>query len=358
MRVSVDESRDYLSAFQVEFARSRRGQIAGSGADAENAAAAGEQVTDAEILRGEDVGILEKLKQRRKPAAKRPIYYTTGLATNRRNAHIMDSIPLGKPTDYAVQYSPELLFSVPRIDSRRSLGIGDELPFSGVDTWNAWELTWLNDRGKPHVATAVFHVPADSPDLIESKSLKLYLNSLAMGRYGSEAEVMELIAADLCRAAGADVRVEISGSEAWDLQSVDKLPGRCIDNIDIDCEASGPEPALLSVGEARIEQCELHSHLLRSNCPVTGQPDSGSVLIRYSGPEIDEAGLLAYLVSYRQHTGFHEACVENIFVDILRRCAPEQLTVHARYNRRGGLDINPFRSNFEPCLTHGRLWRQ
>jgi len=270
----------------------------------------------------------------------------------------MDNIPLGKATEYPQEYSPELLYCVPRIDARRELGIGDDLPFTGVDIWNAWELTWLNDRGKPLVATAVIHVPADSPRLIESKSLKLYLNSLSMSRHSGESAVATRIAADLSRVAGADVRVDIIGSTGWGLQSFDNLPGKCLDGIDITCESASPDPTLLSTGNATVEHRELHSHLLHSNCPVTGQPDSASVLIRYSGPAIDEAGLLGYLVSYRQHTGFHEACVENVFVDILRRCAPEQLTVYARYNRRGGLDINPFRSNFEPCLGNGRLWRQ
>lgn len=302
--------------------------------------------------------VLEKLKQRRSPAAKRPIYYTTVLAANRRNVHLMDSMPLGQATEYPRTYSPELLYRVPRIDARRGLGLGRDLPFTGVDIWNAWELTWLNYRGKPVVATGVVHVPADSPNLIESKSLKLYLNSLSMSRYDNESALAELIARDLTEAAGADVRVEVCPGDTWDLQSFENLPGRCLDAMDIACEASRPDAALLSSGDTLAEQCELHSHLLRSICPVTGQPDSGSILIRYSGPSIDEAGLLAYLVSYRQHTGFHEACVENIFVDILHRCAPHQLTVYARYNRRGGLDINPFRSNFEQCLSNGRLWRQ
>lgn len=358
MRMSIDEPRNHPAAAQVEFACRDGREIAGMGTHTQNPAAADQQVTNAEVLGRENVRVLEKLKQRRAPAAKRPIYYTTDLAANRRKTYQMDSIPLGQATEYPQEYNPGLLYGVPRIDARRELRIGDDLPFTGVDTWNAWELTWLNDRGKPLVATAVIHVPAASPSLIESKSLKLYLNSLSMSRYSDDSAVASLIAADLSRVAGDDVRIDMFGGKTWEVQTFDKLPGKCLDDIDIRCETTAPVPTLLSTGDAMVEHRELHSHLLRSNCPVTGQPDSGSVLIRYSGPTIDDAGLLGYLVSYRQHTGFHEACVENIFVDILRYCAPTQLTVHAHYNRRGGLDINPFRSNFEPCMNHGRLWRQ
>lgn len=270
----------------------------------------------------------------------------------------MSKNPLGETTGYPSTYCPDLLFAVPRTDARQITGIGAELPFSGLDLWNAWELTWLDSEGKPLVATAEIRVPAESPCVVESKSLKLYLNSLAMTRYQDTNTLAEVIRADLGATAGDDVEVAIQAASAWQHQQLAQLPGKCIDQHPASTSIDGVDPSHLAVTGDPVELEELHSHLLYSNCPVTNQPDSGSILIRYSGPKIDEKGLLNYLVSYRQHNDFHEACVERIFLDITNRCVPTQLTVYARYNRRGGLDINPFRSNFESHPENLRLWRQ
>ena len=270
----------------------------------------------------------------------------------------MSKIPLGKPTDYPAEYSPQVLFAVPRIEARKALGLGDELPFQGEDVWNAWELTWLDSSGKPVVATAVITVPADSANIVESKSLKLYLNSLAMSRYTSIDEIAGTINRDLSGITESEIAISITPAAEFSAARIFNLPGICIDDLDVRIDASGVDAETLkNSGEDSIEE-ELHSHLLRSNCPVTNQPDMGSVLIRYRGPAIDRESLLTYIVSFRQHNDFHEACVERMFLDIKARCGADKLTVYARYNRRGGLDINPFRSDFEATVENLRLWRQ
>jgi 7-cyano-7-deazaguanine reductase len=266
--------------------------------------------------------------------------------------------PLGKPTAYAHDYAPELLFPIARGDSRLALGIARPLPFDGVDIWNAWELTWLSPSGKPEVAVGEIRVPADSPSLVESKSLKLYLNSLAMSRFESATAVTETIAKDLSAAAGAAVTVQLQSVLAAGTRQVDQLPGSCIDLLDADCDAREVDASLLQADPRDIVDESLHSHLLRSLCPVTAQPDAGSLLVSYQGPRIDPRGLLRYIVSFRQHNDFHEACVERIFVEISERCRPSTLSVHALYQRRGGIDINPFRSNHGAQAAALRLWRQ
>ncbi len=271
----------------------------------------------------------------------------------------MSKIPLGKPTDYPDEYSPQVLFAVSRSEARKALELGDDLPFQGADVWNAWELTWLEPSGKPLVATAVITVPADSVNLVESKSLKLYLNSLAMSRYASSEEIAATISRDLSGITGSEVDISILPANESSTAQIASLPGDCIDDLEVQIDVSvGVDAATLrNTGEGSIEE-ELHSHLLRSNCPVTHQPDMGSVLIRYRGPAIDRESLLRYIVSFRQQHDFHEACVERMFLDIKTRCGPDRLTVYARYNRRGGLDINPFRSDFETTPENIRLWRQ
>ncbi len=244
-----------------------------------------------------------------------------------------------------------------RRENRQSLGIGADLPFRGEDVWTSYDLTWLESSGTPAVATATLRVPASSPKLIESKSLKLYLGSLAMSRYGSDDEVAALLAHDLSAVAGAVVRVSLHalpGSPAI----LPVMPGICIDDSQAECEGGDVDPTFLRSVEHDIVSEELHTHLLRSLCPVTGQPDIGSVLVRYRGPQIERAALLRYLVSYRTHRDFHEACVERIFVDLHKHCRPAELSVYARYNRRGGLDINPFRSTVANEAPDLRLWRQ
>jgi 7-cyano-7-deazaguanine reductase len=251
--------------------------------------------------------------------------------------------PLGKATVYADRYDPSLLFPIPREHKRIEIGVVEPLPFGGVDIWNAYELSWLDLRGKPQVALAEFRVPADSPNIIESKSFKLYLNGFSQERLETPVLVDALVR-DLSAAAGAAVTVTLSTPAQH--HAIAELPGELLDEQPLEIDDYGPPKAdYLSAnhGAAPVEQTLL-SHLLRSNCPVTGQPDWGSVQIAYRGAPIDRAGLLRYLVSFRNHNEFHEQCVERIFMDVMARCAPERLSVYARYTRRGGLDINPFRS--------------
>jgi len=253
---------------------------------------------------------------------------------------------LGKTVDYADHYDASRLFPIPRAAKRSELGIEAPLPFAGVDIWNAWELSWLDPRGKPNVAIAEIRVPADSPCIIESKSFKLYLNGFNQERLDSREALRERIAADLSQAAGAAVSVRLKSLEEAAAEPMAEPAGDCIDDLeldaDIDCYGP-PRPDFLGAGGDAIDE-RLVSRLLKSNCPVTGQPDWATVQISYRGPRIDREGLLRYLVSFRRHDDFHEQCVERIFVDVMRRCAPERLTVQARYTRRGGLDINPWRS--------------
>ena len=266
-----------------------------------------------------------------------------------------DQIPLGRATSHPDRYAPDLLYAIARIESREALGLGAELPFFGSDTWNAWELTWLDPAGVPQVAVAQIRVPATSPNIVESKSLKLYLNSFAMTSFASANELRGTIREDLRGCIGTAVDVILQSNSA-DF-SISQLPGVCIDAAVASCDTYEVNPELLRVGDDIVEE-SLHSHLLRSLCPVTDQPDMGSVLISYAGRKIDPAALLQYIVSYRHHNDFHEACVERIFVDILEHCRPEHLSVRAYYQRRGGIDINPFRSNFEDAAPKLRLWRQ
>jgi len=270
----------------------------------------------------------------------------------------MADIPLGKSTAYPERYAPDALFRISRDENRSRLRSAGALPFSGVDIWNAWDLTWLGESGKPHVATAEIRIPADSPGLVESKSMKLYLGSFAMSRHESAAEVRDLIARDVGACTGAPVQVHIDPVATTEGRCSQRLPGDSLDSEVIACGAWEVDPELLRADAATIVREDLYSHLLRSLCPVTSQPDAGSVLICYRGPRIDRRGLLQYIVSFRQHQDFHENCVERMFVDILERCAPQKLTVYARYQRRGGIDINPFRSNFEQVPRNLRLWRQ
>jgi 7-cyano-7-deazaguanine reductase len=253
--------------------------------------------------------------------------------------------PLGKRVAYETQYNPALLYPIPRAEKRAELGITNVLPFVGMDIWNAYELSWLNLRGKPLVALAEFIVPADSPNIIESKSLKLYLNSYNRSQLSSQEEIEARIAADLSAAAQAPVAVRIIPVHQTPVRSMGVPKGVCIDDLDVSIDIYEPTPTLLQTRPGRVASDEtLYSHLLKSNCLVTGQPDWGMLAIRYSGPEIDREALLRYIVSFREHNEFHEQCVEQIFCDMQRECRPERLAVWARYTRRGGLDINPVRA--------------
>ena len=270
----------------------------------------------------------------------------------------MTRLPLGQDTEYPQEYEPGVLYAIARSEARGPLGLSDPLPFTGSDIWNAWELTWLDAGGKPVVATAEIRVGAESPHIVESKSLKLYLGSFAMSRFESGPDVASHIAADLSRVTGSGVDVSVFTDDDAPMSAVRSLPGDCLDGLAIEAAGDDVDADLLVAGTGDPVAESLHSHLLRSLCPVTNQPDYGSVLVRYHGPPIDRRALLGYLVSYRQHNDFHEACVERMFLDIKSRCAPNQLTVYARYNRRGGIDINPFRSDFEERVENLRLWRQ
>lgn len=256
--------------------------------------------------------------------------------------------PLGKPTDYCDQYAPELLFPIPRQIKRSEIGIEEgALPFVGEDVWNAYELSWLNGKGKPVVAVGRFRVPADSRNLIESKSIKLYLNSFNQTSFSDIDAVKTALARDLSAAADGvvDVHLQPLGRRP---QAVIAYPdGELLDDLDIAIDTYEPAPSMLRAADAPVVEETLYSHLLKSNCLVTGQPDWGMLVIRYRGRPIDREGLLRYIVSFRKHNEFHEQCVERIYCDLQRQCAPESLAVFARYTRRGGLDINPFRSSGE-----------
>lgn len=266
-------------------------------------------------------------------------------------------IPLGQQTEYPNKYEPGLLFPIARSESRDSMTSG-ELPFDGCDIWNAWDLTWLGPGNVPVVATAEFRIPASSPCLIESKSLKLYLNSFAMSQFDDAETVASTITADLSASAGDAVSVRIDAVENTEANAVLRLPGHCLDSVDVVCSSWEVDASLLRIASESVVSEELYTHLLRSLCPVTSQPDMGSLVIRYQGPKIDRGSLLRYVVSFREHNDFHEACIERMFMDLMTRCKPEKLSLYARYQRRGGIDINPFRSNFEDSPRNLRLWRQ
>ena len=264
---------------------------------------------------------------------------------------------LGKASRYIDQYDASLLFPIARAGKRAELGIVREAPFLGADMWTAYELSWLNLRGKPQVALAHLTVPCESVNIIESKSLKLYLNSFNNSRFASLDAVKERLRADLSeavwRGAGRSttIGVRIVPPELFDREPIYELDGLSLDRLDVECTSFTPAPELLKVlsDEAPVTEV-LVSNLLKSNCLVTGQPDWGSVQISYSGAPIDQEGLLQYLVSFRNHNEYHEQCVERIFMDIWRRCRPLKLAVYARYTRRGGLDINPFRTSSAQAL--------
>ena len=275
-------------------------------------------------------------------------------------SHLSDT-PLGKTSANPDKYSPELLYPIPRSSHRALLEYGNTLPFMGVDIWNAYELSWLGPRGKPEVAIAQIEIPFDSPFMIESKSLKLYLNSLNYERFTNAEEVKLRISKDLSAAAKSNVALTLYDPQSWPQLSFDQLEGTSLDRLDIQIEPQDlPNRDWLSseINAAPVEEI-LFSHLLRSNCPVTGQPDWASIIISYTGPAINQENLLRYIISYRNHQEFHEHCVEKIFCDIKAKCKTAKLSVYARYTRRGGLDINPFRTDFNTAWPKNkRLARQ
>lgn len=272
---------------------------------------------------------------------------------------VLAGLTLGQATAYIDHYSPELLQAVPRTLGRQAIGLGAELPFVGQDTWHGYELSWLNPKGKPMVALATFVVPFDTPNLIESKSFKLYLNSLNQTKFADISQLYRTMKTDLSACAGGPVQVTLHNVNELTAFQPTWLPGRCIDDLDIEVEHYDYKPELLQLNPSgAVVDEKLHSHLLKSNCLITSQPDWASVYIHYKGKAVDHASLLKYLISFRSHNEFHEQCVERIYLDLWKLCEPEFLVVYARYTRRGGLDINPLRSS-EPCdQPNLRLTRQ
>jgi 7-cyano-7-deazaguanine reductase len=264
-----------------------------------------------------------------------------------------------KKTEYVTTYTPSLLDAVPRAKQRASLGITEEtLPFRGMDVWNAYEFTWLNNRGKPEIALAQFMVPAKSQGIIESKSLKLYLGSYSGTRFAHRSEVISTLESDLTIAARAPVNVTLMMPEQVQQEGLSPLVGQSLDHLDIEMSEYYWNPEFLRVESDTTVRETLFTHLFKSLCPMTGQPDFASIVVQYNGRSISHEGLLKYLLSYREHGEFAEQVVERIFVDIMNRCAPDRLTVQAKFTRRGGVDINPYRSLDAEIPTEIRVWRQ
>lgn len=268
-------------------------------------------------------------------------------------------IPLGKNSEYPTTYTPSLLFSMERAETRSAMGISTELPFGGEDVWTAFELSWLNDKGRPHVAAVRIKVPCTSPCIVESKSVKLYLNSYAQTRFTSVPDVLGTLNSDFAIAFRSPVMVELLDVNHLG-EAVDQFPGTCLDDLDVQIDRYERDARLLRLeeGDQRVVKETCYTNLFRSVCPVTGQPDWASVMVQYLGRPIVRESLLKYLVSFRCHQAFHETTVEQIYMDLQERCRPEQLTVFGRFLRRGGIDISPFRSNVEEIAPLTRLARQ
>ena len=280
--------------------------------------------------------------------------------TTHEQDQALSNLTLGKPTAYHDRYDNSLLQSVPRSLNREPLGLfPDSLPFTGSDIWTLYELSWLNSKGLPQVAVGEVVLDAQSRNLIESKSFKLYLNSFNQTRFADWGEVRQTLERDLSACAEGEARVALFRLNEIEGQPIGHFEGSCIDEQDIAIEDYRFNADYLAdaTGSEIVEET-LVSHLLKSNCLITNQPDWGSVMIRYKGPRIEREALLRYLVSFRQHNEFHEQCVERIFNDVMRFCHPEALTVYARYTRRGGLDINPWRTNVPFSPGFSRLVRQ
>lgn len=265
--------------------------------------------------------------------------------------------PLGQPTVYIEKYAPDLLFPIPRSLGREKIGLELDTPFEGCDIWNAYEISWLTPKGKPEIAMGRFSFPANSHNVVESKSLKLYLNSFNQSCFSSFKEVQSIIQKDLSTCAETLVSVEIFRPNELKTKVLSELSGFCLDHLDIETDTYEVNKHFLMTTPDLIEET-LYTNLLKSNCLATGQPDWGSVWIHYKGRKILHEELLKYFISFRKHAGFAEHCIEQIFCDILSQCKPDKLTVYGHYTRRGGLDISPFRSNFEEIFLSSRQFRQ
>ena len=270
----------------------------------------------------------------------------------------LDKGPLGRETDYPSTYTPSLLHSMGRAAARAKVGVQDAGSLLGEDLWTGYELSWLDSQGKPIVAGLRFRVPCQSPAIVESKSIKLYLNSFAQTKFENQTDVLRTLDQDLTLAFRSPVIIELLELSQL-LGPVQQLPGQCLDDLDIHTDIYERDPNLLTLDESDVTVSEtLYSHIFRSLCPVTAQPDWASISIEYHGSPISRKGLLKYLISYRNHQAFHETTIEQIFCDIRNICAPQKLSVYGRFQRRGGLDINPFRSMDENSAPLCRLPRQ
>jgi 7-cyano-7-deazaguanine reductase len=266
--------------------------------------------------------------------------------TDYNNAPELKASVLGKTTEYASQYDASLLFPIARKLNRDQIAVDEQnLPFKGEDTWTGYELSWLNSKGKPQVAVATFVFPCQSSHIIESKSFKLYLNSFNQTKFASFDEVQTILTNDLSKAAQTDVAVTLFKAEDYACIPFTAMPGECIDELDIEVDTYSPQEGLIVVKDGNEVTETLHSHLLKSNCLITSQPDWASIVISYTGKPVCKESLLKYLISFRDHNEFHEQCVERIYCDLMRELKPSKLEVYARYTRRGGLDINPYRSS-------------
>ncbi len=264
---------------------------------------------------------------------------------------------LGVHTPVVDEYSPRLLYPIPRSEGRARLGLKEPLPFAGADLWHAYEMSWLDHTGKPVARVGRFTIGASSPNMVESKSFKLYLNSLNNTRFASDEEAAATIKRDIGRTVEEEVALELFDPDDRFLTGAE-LSGVCLDNLSVAIKPGEPEATMLRMQAAEIAEERLYSHLLRSLCPVTGQPDWATVWIHYRGAALDHSSVLQYIIAYRQHQEFHEQCVERMYNDIWQRCAPEFLHIQAFYTRRGGLDISPFRSSDPAARPLPRLNRQ
>lgn len=271
---------------------------------------------------------------------------------------MLEQSQLGKKSDYETSYNPQLLFPLPRAIKRNELGIDDKNPgFYGLDIWTHYEISWLNTKGKPCVAVGEISYPASSPNIIESKSMKLYFNSFNGTRFKNDSQIIDTVIRDLSQAVGAPVKFKLLPVD--NESHLYKFTGVNLDTLDVECDVYQPHPDYLSCSSKIVSE-SLYSNLLKSNCAVTFQPDWGSLYIKYTGRQIEHEGLLKYIISLRDHNEFHEQCVERIFYDIMTKCKPSELTVYARYTRRGGLDINPYRTLDKDFIApdNNRMLRQ
>lgn len=270
---------------------------------------------------------------------------------------ILKNVPLDKKEAYISTYTPELLFAIPRKSKRDEIGVPEKLPFHGRDYWMAYEISWLNLQGKPQIAWAQFSFPCDSECIIESKSMKLYLNSFNQSRYASMTEVEEVIRKDYSVLLNCEVEVKLF-PPSWDKHPPRQdFTGICVDGLEVETDVYQVNANLLKVEEEVVDEA-IYSHLLKSNCLVTHQPDWAAVWVHYVGKKIDHTSFLKYIISFREHYEFHEQCIERIYMDILNHCKPEKLTVFGKYSRRGGIEIEPYRSNFESAPQSFKIIRQ